>query len=147
MGSAYASRSQVRNRGIQRIQQLTFGELVSSLELCDPDASVVFTFGLTPAIRPGEPFLHNYMGIHDQAAIGYTDEHELPTVQHVIDALKPLESRSIFNERGDLLLINQDTPMWAARSDNDTTAIVGVTEDTEWNTVFLQTWAMPTSDD
>ena len=128
------------SRGIQRIRQLTFQELVSALELCYPDATVRFTFGMHPVVPPDRPLLCYYDGFHDHAAIEYSSIGQPPTVQELLEALKPLRNAIIETEYGELR-IDPDMPLWAGHDANDT-ALVGVTEDAEFNIVHLQTWAM-----
>ena len=140
MTNQYRRHTSARSRGFNRIQQMTFSELVSALELCLPDAQVKFTFGFYPIIKPDHPFLCYYNAFHDNAAISYTRYGQPPTVQQVLDALRPLVNRPIQSEFGDLI-IDPHMPLWAGHETNDT-AIVGVTEDAEYNIVYLQTWAI-----
>ena len=129
------------SRGIQRIRQLTFDELVSALELCYSDATVRFTFGMHPVVPTDRPLLRYYEGFHDHASIEYSNNGQPPTVQELLEALKPLRNATMETEHGELR-IDPDMPIWAGHDANDT-ALVEVTDDDEWNTVFLQTWAIP----
>ena len=133
-------RSEARGRGFQRIRQMTFGELVEALEMCDPDAAVKFTFGLHPLLEAGKPPFTYYHGYHDNVAISFTGEGRPPTVQQMLDAIRPWRNQMIEAEFGELF-IDMDMPLWAGHEPNDT-ALVGIEEDAEWNVVLLQTWAM-----
>lgn len=130
-----------RSRGFVRIQQMTFGELVKALEACYQDAEVRFTFGLHPLLEPEQPPFHYYHGYHDNVAIGHTDQGAPPTVEQMLDAIRPWLNTTIPSEFDDLL-IDQEMPLWVGHDTTADTALVGVTEDPEYNIVLLQTWAI-----
>ena len=133
-------RPEARSRGFQRIQQMTFGELVAALEECYQDAEVRFTFGLHPLLEPDRPPFRYYSGYPDNIAIEYTDHGTPPTVEQMLAAIRPCLNRTIQSEFDDLLIDN-GMPIWVGHDTTDT-ALVGITEDAEYNIVLLQTWAI-----
>lgn len=132
--------TEARSRGFVRIQQMTFGELVAALEKCYQDAEVRFTFGLHPLLKPDQPPFRHYKGYPDNVSIGYTAQGAPPTVENMLETIRPWLNRTVRSEFSDLL-IDKDMPIWVGHDTTDT-ALVGITEDAELNIVLLQTWAI-----
>lgn len=134
--------SPAESAGIIRARQATISELVSALEICNPEAPVRFAFGNAyPEITEGECPFSLYVDSPDTVAIGFATRGAPPTVKAMLEVIEPWVNGYIPAEFT-LLRIDANMPIWVSNGDATNTALIGVHENPLTDEVYLQTWAI-----
>lgn len=119
--------------------QMTLGELVRELKRHDQDKEILFDFAY---FRPAGG-VHSYRGYYEDLAIGYEPGGQTK-VGEVVKWLEEAEGKSFYGYKGGQYLMDSDTVVWVAMSDEaGGTAIVGVVDagwcirlKTEWVGIY-----------
>lgn len=110
---------------MEKLNQLTLGELINLLEADTQDKCVVYDFGdLVPTS------LSSYRGYYHHLALGWRQsdsEHSPPSVKDLLAELGKGIGGVYSGWKGGEYVMSKDTPVWAANQGKDSrTAIVGV---------------------
>ena len=133
-----------QNAGIQKMEQLTLGEISQHLELCEPDWPVRFGFGNQhPNLGPNGG-INAYAGYHDTVALAHTDRGKPPKAHEVVCAINEAIGRILPNPGIFEYTVTKQTPVWVANPyQTSDAAIVRVEVLYEDEAIFIQTWGMP----
>lgn len=109
---------------------LTLGELIKKLEICSPEAQVVFDFcNFSPTN------LASYRGYYEQLAVGYSHSQNI-TVLDLLKECLTVWGATLYGYKGGNYMMHSETPLWVANwGESHGTAITGV-DDLDWKVVI-----------
>lgn len=112
-------------------EQMTLGEIITTLKRKDQDASVYYDF---VHFRPSG--IHSYRGYYEQLAIGYSSDND-PKVSDVLALCESAVGKTFTGYKGGDYVMDESTPVWVANhNESGGTAIVDVRDD-NWRVLLV----------
>ena len=110
--------------------QMTLGDLLSTLKRKDQEASISFDFA---HFRPDG--IHSYRGYYEDLALGYVSGGDCK-VSNVVEWLEEANGKEFYGYKGGRYVMDIETVVWVANhNESGGTAIVDVVDDS-WRIVL-----------
>lgn len=108
--------------GFLNSPQITLGDLIALLEVCDPSDAVRYDFEWAVPTT-----LASWRGIYRELALGYTIDSTPPTVASLLEQLRGAMGCTFTGWKGGEFVMDQYTPLWVANPGlSGSTVITGI---------------------
>lgn len=99
---------------------LTLGQAIEQLEKLDPDLPIFFDWNRNHPSRP-----QSYRGHYSDLAIGFTAAQSYH-VREMLISLRGVLGKTLEGYKGGDIIMDADTPLWAANYGDTGRAIIGI---------------------